>query len=125
MRSLHADLVPLCRILRVVLAVASFLMAALTAHGEACRAGVLVGYIKAATETNIPVVKVFCVILLAGGRGLSRQLGALGRWADRSKRPMFLIPTTRLSWQTTTVSSTTACSSSPPLVGLSSVTSGG
>ena len=39
-------------------------MAVLTTHGGACRAGVPFGYIKTVTETHVPVVKMFCVILL-------------------------------------------------------------
>ena len=86
MRSLHGDLVPLCCTLRIVLAIASFLMAVLTTHGGTCRAGVPVGYIKTASETHVPVVKMFCVILLTGGRCLDRQLGSSGRWRCRSIR---------------------------------------
>ena len=72
MCSLCADPVPLRRILRVVLTIASFLMSVPTTHGGACLAGVPDGNIKAATDTHVPVIEVFVVILLAGGRGLAR-----------------------------------------------------
>ena len=53
--------------MHIVQAIASFLMAVLTTHGGACRDGVPVGYIKTATETHVPVVNFFCLILLTSG----------------------------------------------------------
>ena len=63
----------------MVLAIASFLMSVLTTYGGACPTGVPDGNIKAATDTHVPVVEVFVVILVAGERGLARRLSAPSR----------------------------------------------
>ena len=108
-------------ILRIILTIAALLMAVLATYCGACCAGVPTGHIKSATKTHVPVVEMFCVIFLPGGRCLDRRLGSSGRWWCCSIRCTILILiATRLPALPISTSSTSSAT-----VGSASATSNG